>query len=70
LEEFKMEYITESLENQHKKCQKPVERVSSYIRIIKGYKTKSGQVPRSPITDRCPNKVMDSTTKNDKRKQS
>jgi hypothetical protein len=65
-----MECITKSLENQHKKWKKkPAERVSSYIRISIGYKTKSGQVPR-PITDRCPNKVISSTTKNDKRKQS
>ena len=41
-------------------AKKPAERVSSYIRKIKGYKTKNGKVPRPPIIDKC---LVDSTTK-------
>jgi len=41
-----MEYIIKAWKISTRTAKKPAERVSSNIRIIKGYKTKSGQVPR------------------------
>ena len=65
--EVKIEYTV--WKNQHKKYQKSAKRVSSYIRIIKGNKTKKWPSAKTLVTDNCPNKIRNWTTKNDKRKQ-
>lgn len=53
-----MEYITESLENQHNKCQK--NQLKEYKLHHNNLKLQNKKWPyaETPITDRCPIKVM------------